>query len=487
MKLARKLVLLLLVPFVGLIVVLGVLAARRETQAYRGQIADDLRITGEALRSAVSEIWLSDGEGRALAVLSRSDDHLPLVKIRWVLLDADRPLQDHRLGPSEVASLTDGKQVTLVDRSASGDSRAFVYVPVRLNGNTRGAIELSEPMDRESELINRIVRDRVLTTVGVVLLCVFVVGFIGQRSIGRPIRSLVEQARRVGLGDLSQRLTLAQKDELGDLVVEMNAMCDQIAEARAKASTETQAKFEAVTQLRHAERLSTVGKMAAGVAHELGTPLNVISGRARMITRGKGLPDSVVENATIIDGQAQRMTAIIRQLLTFARGSTPKKALVVLPEIAQKTLDMLRPLAKRHNVNLRLECADQEARVDADAGQLEQVLTNLVMNAIQAMPQGGEITVAVNDVDAMAPPEYGGSSGRYQRLDVRDQGTGILQADLDRIFEPFFTTRDVGEGTGLGLSVTHGIIRDHGGWIAVETKINQGSRFSVYLPREVTT
>jgi signal transduction histidine kinase len=222
--------------------------------------------------------------------------------------------------------------------------------------------------------------------------------------------------------------------------------------------------------------------MAAGVAHELGTPLNVISGRARMIAR-KGSPD-IVQNATIIDGQAQRMTADHPPVADFRPYS--QEGATRPPEIAQKTLDMLRPFAKRHAVDLRLECTDNLARVDADAGQLEQVLTNLVMNAIQAMPQGGEINVSIDDVDATPPQEHGGSSGRYQRLAVRDQGTGIPRRDLDRIFEPFFTTRDVGEGTGLGLSVTHGIVRDHGGWLAVESEINKGSRFSVYLRHEVT-
>src|SRR6185295_6821323 len=96
---------------------------------------------------------------------------------------------------------------------------------------------------------------------------------------------------------------------------------------------------------------------------------------------------------------------------------------------------------KRRDVDLRFEGTDQVAKVDADAGQLEQVLTNLVMNAIQAMPKGGEINVSIDDVEATPPPEHGGSSGRYQRLDVRDHGTGIPQGDLERIFEPFFTTR----------------------------------------------
>lgn len=487
MKLARKLVLLLLVPFLLLTVVLGVLAARREAEVYRGQVADDLRITGDALRATLSEVWRNEGQARALEVLARSDERLPDVKIRWVALDIGHPIEDQRLGPREVASLAGGNQVVLVE-GVSGHGQAFVFMPVQVDGTTLGAIELSEPMHRESELIRLVVRDRLLTTAGVVLLCTFVVGVIGRRYIARPVQSLVEQARRVGLGDLSQRLTLAQKDELGELAVEMNAMCDQVAEARAKASTETHARLEALTQLRHAERLATIGKMAAGVAHELGTPLNVISGRARMIARGKGAPETaVVENATIIDGQAQRMTAIIRQLLTFARGGRPMKARVVLPEVARTTLDMLRPLAKRQSVDLRLHCANEEANLDADAGQLQQVLTNLVMNGIQAMPHGGEIIVSIRDVAVTPPAEHGGPTGSYVCLEVRDQGTGISTGDLSRVFEPFFTTRDVGDGTGLGLSVTHGIVRDHGGWIVVETEMMKGSRFSVFLPHEVTT
>ena len=482
MKLARRLVLLLLVPFLGLIVALGALTAWRETQAYRGQVTDDLRITGEALRPAVSEVWRTEGEGAALAILSRSDEHLT-VTISWVPLD--RPSDDHRLGPHDLTSLRGGDQVALIDRNQAGD-RAFVYVPVLVDGIARGAIELSEPMDRESEVIRRVVRDRVLTTLGALLASVFVVSFIGQRAISRPIQSLVAQARRVGRGDISQRLSLANADELGELALEMNAMCEQIAEARDKAAAETQARFAALTQLQHAERLSTVGKMTAGVAHELGTPLNVISGRAKMIARGKGYPADVVDNATIIDGQAKRMTAIIRQLLTFARRGTPKRALVLLPEIARTTLDMLRSLAKKSNVDLRLETSDPDASVDADAGQLEQVLTNLIVNGIQSMPGGGSVTVAIDELDATPPPEHGGPSGRYLRLEVRDQGGGIPEADLARVFEPFFTTREVGEGTGLGLSVTHGIVRDHGGWIAAESQLGKGSRFSVYLPRGAT-
>ena len=487
MKLARRLVLLLLVPFVGLLVVLGVLAARGEIRAYQGQVVDDLLITGEALGPALQDIWRRDGKSRALEAISYSDLRQPHVKIRWVAIgsDADASIREHGLGQNEVALLAAGHSVSLLDRGADGQRRAFVYVPMQIDGTTPGALELSEPMDREADVIQRIVRDRVLTTLAIGLIGVFVVAIIGRRSIGRPIESLVEQAHRIGRGDLSHRLTLPEGDELGDLAVEMNAMCDQVAAARAKASSEAQERFEALTQLRHAERLATVGKMAAGVAHELGTPLNVISGRARMIARGTLSADSAVENATIIDGQAQRMTVIIRQLLTFARGGAPKKAIVDLSRLACATLDMLRPLARKQSVELRLECVDRQAPLYADAGQLEQVLTNLVMNGVQAMPMGGEIAVTIDDVEATPPREHGAPPGPYLRLEVCDHGTGIPAADLDRIFEPFFTTRDVGDGTGLGLSVTHGIVRDHGGWMAVESEVEKGSRMLVYLPRAV--
>ena len=467
MKLARRLVLLLVVPFLGMIIVLGVLAAWRETRAYQGQVTDDLRITGEALRPAVSEVWVTEGQGAALAVLARSDEHLS-VTIRWVALDAEH------LSADEIASLTGGNEISRVARSPSGD-RAFVYVPVHVDGSARGAIELSEPMDRESDVIRGIVRDRILTTLGTLLASIFVVSFVGQRAISRPIQLLVAQARRIGRGDISETLTLPQKDELGELAFEMNAMCHQIAEARTRADAETQARFDTLTQLQHAERLSTVGKMTTGVAHELGTPLNVISGRAKMIARETGCPDGVVENATIIEGQAKRMTAIIRQLLTFARRGTPKRTRVVLPELARTTLEMLRPLAKKSHVELRLATSEPEGELDADAGQIEQVLTNLVVNGIHAMPEGGELTVSIDEVDA--------KNSRYVRLQVKDEGTGIPQENLEKIFEPFFTTRDVGVGTGLGLSVAHGIIRDHGGWIAVESVPTKGSTFSVYLPR----
>jgi signal transduction histidine kinase len=234
-------------------------------------------------------------------------------------------------------------------------------------------------------------------------------------------------------------------------------------------------------QLRHADRLNTVGKLASGIAHELGTPLNVVSGRARMIARGAP-PEEAVDNARIIAEQVDRMAKIIRQLLDFARPRGAQKAPADLATLARQTLSLLEPLGKKRAVGLHFEeRAGAGARAEVDAGQLQQVLTNLIMNGIQATRGGGDLSVTIERVRARPPADHGGPEGDYIAIRVADQGDGIPPEVLPRVFEPFFTTKDIGEGTGLGLSVTYGIIQEHGGWIDVQTEVKKGSTFTVYL------
>jgi signal transduction histidine kinase len=227
----------------------------------------------------------------------------------------------------------------------------------------------------------------------------------------------------------------------------------------------------------------TVGKLASGIAHELGTPLNVVAGRARMIMEPDVTPEEVQNNARIVVEQSERMTRIIRQLLDFARRRGPQKAPCNLAQVARQTVSLLRPLAEKRGVQAAVLAPDDLADVEADGSQIQQVLTNLVVNAVHAMDKGGTVTVTLTDEDATPPPDHGGVRARWLRVDVADSGKGIAPEHLSHIFEPFFTTKDVGEGTGLGLSVAYGMVREHGGWIAVRSQLGQGSTFSVYLPR----
>jgi signal transduction histidine kinase len=250
-----------------------------------------------------------------------------------------------------------------------------------------------------------------------------------------------------------------------------------------RASDEAEKRVQALDQLRHADRLRTVGTLASGIAHELGTPLNVISMRAKMIASGEVPKEEAPESAKIIAAQAERVTKIVRQLLDFARRRTPKRSKADLSELAERTSQLLRALAKKSNVELTVE-VKEKVFANVDASQIEQALTNLVINGVHAMPEGGKLEIVLKEEDA-APPKTAEETKRCAVVEVRDTGVGIPPENLQRIFEPFFTTKGIGEGTGLGLSVTHGIVADHDGWLVAESEPGKGTTFKVYVPADV--
>ena len=229
-------------------------------------------------------------------------------------------------------------------------------------------------------------------------------------------------------------------------------------------------------------RLRDVGTLAAGIAHELGTPLNVITARAELIAARQLSPRETEASAEVIGRQAMRMAEIIQQLLDFARRSPPRRKPHDMREVARRSLDRLSRQAHDLDVGLSLEAPEVPVTADVDAGQLDQVLTILVTNGVQASPPRSAVTVTVRR-RRLRPPEDP-TAPREPRacLEVEDHGPGIPPGVLGRIFDPFYTTRDVGEGAGMGLAVAHGIVGEHDGWIAVETTEQGGSCFSVCLP-----
>jgi signal transduction histidine kinase len=236
-----------------------------------------------------------------------------------------------------------------------------------------------------------------------------------------------------------------------------------------KLATEAELRKEALTQLRHADRLTTIGRLAAGLAHELGTPLNVISGKASLISTGRTAADDAKNAARVIEQQTDRMTAIIRHLLDFSRRGGTGRQHTSLRAIADETADLVRPLAKRRGATITCEGEPTDAHVNRS--EIQQVLSNLLTNSIHAMPRGGKIVLKT------------GVEGEMATLEVVDDGEGIAPHVLPRIFDPFFTTKDVGEGTGLGLSVVHGIVDDHGGSIHVASELGHGTTVRLRLPR----
>jgi two-component system, NtrC family, sensor kinase len=474
MKLAPKITILILMPFVVLLVVLGFRATRREVMIYQTEIARDLTLTARALRVPFAEVWRLEGQAVAERLLAGVEPEPGGMTVRWV---AGEP------GATEARD----KPVVRIAAATGTPGRISVRLPIAEMGIPPGSLELSRPLDQEAQLVRDVIREQSLSTLLALVVAAGLATAVGVVFVGTPVQSLVRHVRTIGQGDLSQPIALSRSDELGELAREIDAMRRDLAGAREQLIVEADARIRALDHLRHADRLSTVGRLAAGLAHELGTPLNVVAGRAKMIASGRLALDASAANAEIIGTQTERMTKIIRDLLDFARPASANKGRVDLGELSRSVCTLLGPLAKKCGVRLRVEGAETPRVIEVDAGQLEQVLANMVVNGVDASPSGGEVVVSLHEQQATAPPGYDGPTGRYLRLDVRDHGTGIRKEDVEHVFEPFFTTKDVNAGTGLGLSVAHGIVRDHGGWIAVESEAQRGSCFSVYLPLSVPT
>ncbi len=466
MKLARRIIAIVLAAFLVLLGLVGAFEAGRSIREHDARIAAELAATGRALRPSFAEVLHVEGPSRANDLLERANADLPNIRVRWLAL--------REMPEDEREHLASGEEV----KARSASNRLLVYVPLPPDG----VIELSQERDERSAIV-AVAERRLLDAIVAVAAAILLSAILGVGLVGGPMKLLVEQARRIGAGDLSTRLTLRRKDEIGELAVEMNGMCDRLAEAQERLGREADARIRAVEQLRHADRLGTVGRLASGMAHELGTPLSVIGGRAKMIANGEVDGEEAQRCARTIVGQADRVARIMRDLLDFARRKRSPKTPADLREVAKRTRELLAPLATKSGIEVRVqEGPDAVAPVEVE--QVEQALANLVVNGIHAMPNGGELVLDAQRVRGKPPEGADGKEADYVRVSVRDSGQGIAEEDLPHVFEPFFTTKDVGEGTGLGLSVTYGIMQDHAGFIQVESKRGRGSCFSLYFPAE---
>jgi signal transduction histidine kinase len=262
----------------------------------------------------------------------------------------------------------------------------------------------------------------------------------------------------------------------------MNAMGQKLAATRERAELEALARISALEQLRHADRLTTIGKLASGIGHELGTPLAIVNGRAELILDAHEAGTSAHENAVIILDQARKMAAIIRQFLDFARRRHTERARHDVRRILEQTTGLLSTLAERRGISLEVDGRGQP-EWNLDAFQIQQAVASLVINGLQATTAGGRIVVGYEvrpdprleggvrgEAECVSTPprdrrrdgDPGGAAGAGVRAVLHHQG--------DR-------------GRELGLSIARGIVRDHGGWIDVASEGGKGSRFSIWLPK----
>jgi signal transduction histidine kinase len=283
---------------------------------------------------------------------------------------------------------------------------------------------------------------------------------------------IVVKGQRIGIVTVGYPDGMPELDE-GPFLREERHLIDAVARELAllvEARQTEEERLRLQEQLRHADRLATIGQLAAGVAHELNEPLAAILGLAQLAGGIPGLPDQARGDNEKIVAATLHAREIIQKLRLFARHAPSQKSHVNLNDVIRDGLDFVGPRCEKAGIALVKDLEANLPQVFADAGQLHQVLINLVVNSIQAMPNGGQITIRTV------------GHGQVVGLVVEDTGTGMDEKTLQNIFVPFFTTKDVDEGTGLGLSVVQGIVESHGGTIAVESKPGLGTRFEMRFP-----
>lgn len=268
---------------------------------------------------------------------------------------------------------------------------------------------------------------------------------------------------------------IEQKPELdeGPFLKEERSLLNEVARQTALIIERKQAeedKLKLHDQLRHADRLATIGMLAAGVAHELNEPLGNILGFAQLAKKGGGIPTSVKQDMEKIETASLHAREIIQKLLVFARQVPPEKKRTNLNDVVNDGFYFLNARCAKEGIELVCNLSPDLPEIVADPVQLNQVLVNLVVNALQSMSGAGRIMVQTQFCDNAVC------------LIVEDTGPGMDQDVLDKIFVPFFTTKDVGRGTGLGLPVVHGIVTGHGGSINVKSQIGRGTSFEIRLP-----
>ncbi|UCE49566.1 MAG: cache domain-containing protein [Phycisphaerales bacterium] len=286
------------------------------------------------------------------------------------------------------------------------------------------------------------------------------------KGILQPIKELIFASHEWAHGNLDYRVETTQTDEIAELTDTFNLMASSLKER------DERLKEYAQQQIMKSERLATLGQLAAGVAHEINNPLGAILMYSHLSLEEMETKDPRRKNLEKVVGEATRCKDIVHGLLDFARQSEPKAEEADANEILKRTLSLIQNQASFQNIRVTTIFSPSLPKVMMDTGQIQQVFTNIILNAAEAIDGQGEVTVATRTADG----------GEFIEIEFTDTGCGIPQENLDKIFDPFFTTKEVGRGTGLGLAVSYGIIAKHQGTIEVKSSQGKGTTFVVRLP-----
>ena len=354
--------------------------------------------------------------------------------------------------------------------------RAFVvnnwyisaYEPIKnINGEIIGILYVGLLEEKFTDMQKEAMEIFLSIALGGMALALIISYFLAS-GILKPINRLVYASKLLAKGDLTQRVKLTSKDEIGKLAEAFNFMASSIKERDDLLKVRTQQKIQ------ESERLASLGRLAAGVAHEINNPLGAILVYSNLLLEESELHDPGRENLKKVVRETIRCKEIVRGLLDFARKTEPKKELTNINNILERVLSLIEKQALFQNIKITKKLHPHIPMAMIDITQIQQVFMNIILNAAEAMEGKGSLTIGTQLL----------KDGRFMEIGFTDIGCGIPQENMKRLFEPFFTTKEETKGIGLGLAISYGIIKNHGGNIEVKSQVGEGTTFIIKLPVE---
>jgi signal transduction histidine kinase len=369
---------------------------------------------------------------------------------------------------------------------------AAVAVPITRADGARAAAVVTISLNTLQQLRTKGRQVTLWFTPAAIVLLTLLVDWLARRLIHRPIRGIRNTMTQAGEGDFTARAEQMRSDEIGAVAAGLNdmlqrlqdfheALQDRVDEATSELrirNEELVESYKRVLALREAlartQQLAAVGQMAASVAHQVGTPLNLISGYVQMLQEEALDNPKTAERLAIVQEQIAKVATVVRTLLDHSRRPA-ERAPAAVESLLARVADVARPKLDASGIELTLGVEPHLPPIWADSEQLEIAMLNLITNSLDAMPQGGALDIrASRDTNGV-------------RIEITDTGTGIAKELLPRIFQPWFTTKPAGRGTGLGLSITHDVVQRHGGTITVVSDQGRGTTFTIELPSSPQT
>jgi signal transduction histidine kinase len=489
MRVSTKLTLALSATCLLIMGLHGYLQLRDEDRDLRAAVERDVTLLGHSMRVEV-ENSLRDRQVEDIQGLLAATDRIdPTIDV--VFFDPTGGLRAASPGAPTDADLS--RQA--VEGSATGKTsfrfeerddpgRAVLTLPLHATPHEKpgadGSLVLIRPLtEMKRDLVDT--RRGIVVSVILLVFAVTVVSFLlGTMYVTRPLTKMARAMQQLRSDQWTSRLGDARQDEVGMLSREFDGMVEALDEAGRRLAREVESRTSLERGLQHVDKLVTVGQISAGLAHEIGSPLQIMSGRARALLLRDHSPEETRKNLRILAEQTDRIARIVDQLLRFARRRPARFAETSLAGPVQTVLDLIEHTARRRGVAIELTVAPDLPPVVADIDQLQQIVLNLAKNALEASRPGGAIRIRIEP--SWLQVQGSSRSVPGARLQVEDDGCGMSEEVLDRLFDPFFTTRETDGGTGLGLAVVKAIVMEHGGSIVATSTPGRGSRFTVDLP-----